>query len=440
MKKLLIVDDEKSILNALRFSFEDDYEVLVAQSLMALNTCLLHHRPHIALIDLKFGKVSGLQVLDKLQAMYPETVSIVMTAYGTIETSTKAIKMGAYDYIEKPVDSEALRVLLKNALVYAERRKGILLASQPRLSILGQCHMIVHSSQMKAVMAMVDRISTLDVNVLVTGESGTGKELIVRAIHEKSPRSCRPLEIINCGAIPETLVESELFGHAKGAYTGASETRKGVFERADGGTLFLDEVGELSLAAQVKLLRTLQEGEIQPIGGMRKSVDVRVVAATNRNLSQEVQEGRFRADLFYRLNLMTLEVPPLRERREDIPPLVYAFMERANATYKTQVTGISKGALDRLTRYEYKGNVRELENIIYRAVIMSGEIIEEAALPIAGETFIGDDIIEIKVGAKMAEVEQAAIEKTLESVNGNRSKAAKILGISERSLYYKIKK
>lgn len=447
MIKLLIIDDEQSLLNAMKFAFEDQFEVTTANDMVEVNESLLNHKPDIALIDLKFGKISGLDILKKIKFMYPSAIIIVMTAYGTIESSIKAIKMGAYDYVQKPVDMDNLEQLLDQAVLHADQKKKILLEENTRhklYKVSDVDSMAVHSQKMKDILDVVERISKLNVNVLIQGESGTGKELIARAIHENSNRNKCPIVVVNCGAISDSLIESELFGHVKGAFTGAIESKKGVFERADQCTLFLDEIGEMSLSSQVKLLRVLQEREILPVGGTEKiKVDVRLIAATNRNLEEEVEKGNFRSDLFYRLNVMVLHIPPLRERKEDIPFLINHFIEKANDAYGTCVKGISKGALDQLIKYEYKGNIRELENIVYRAVIMSKDIIDLHALPELSSTkqqFYDDDLIQIKVGTKLSEVEQEAIERTLESVNGNKSKAARILGISERNIYYKMKK
>ncbi|MBF4694950.1 sigma-54-dependent transcriptional regulator [Fusibacter ferrireducens] len=443
MDKLLIIDDEKSVLNALKFTFEDQFEVLTANSMFEVNEMLLNHQPQIALIDLRFGKISGLKVLMKIKTMYPETIIIVMTAFGTIETSIKAIKMGAYDYVEKPIEVNRLREIINKAIRHDDQKKKFPMAPLTESNVykLSEFHsMAIHSRKMKDILDIVDRISKLNVNVLIQGESGTGKELIVRAIYQKSDRCHHELCVVNCGAIPDSLIESELFGHVKGAFTGAVDNKKGVFERAHKGILFLDEIGEMSLASQVKLLRVLQEGEIQPVGSEKSiKVDVRVIAATNRNLEEEVEKGRFRSDLYYRLNVLTIQVPPLRERREDIPYLIEHFIEKANDLYGTQVSGISKGGMETLMSYDYKGNVRELENIIFRAVIMANDIIEEIALPDLSSTIKAyeDDVIQIKVGTKLAEVEQETITRTLDAVNGNKAKAARLLGISERNIHYK---
>lgn len=446
MANLLIIDDEKSVLNALKFTFEDRFEVLTANNMLEVNEMLLNHQPHIALVDLRFGKVSGLKVLMKIKTMYPETIIIVMTAYGTIETSIKAIKMGAYDYVEKPIEIDRLKAMIDKAMLHDDQKKKFSMTDFTESSVykVSEFHsMSIHSRKMKDILDIVDRISKLNVNVLIQGESGTGKELIVRAIHQKSDRCHHELAVVNCGAIPDNLIESELFGHVKGAFTGAVENKKGVFERAHKGILFLDEIGEMSLSAQVKLLRVLQESEIQPVGGEKTiKVDVRVVAATNRNLEEEVEKGHFRSDLYYRLNVLMIQVPPLRERKEDIPYLIEHFIEKANALYGTKVSGISKGGMDTLMNYDYKGNVRELENIILRAVIMADDIIEEIALPELPNAIRSyeDDVIQIKVGTKLAEVEQETIARTLDAVNGNKAKAARLLGISERNIHYKTQK
>jgi len=376
----------------------------------------------------------------------PEIDVVIITAYGTIETAVDAMKAGALDYITKPIEFEELLLLVDRV---AERRillrENELLREQLGEKGITTDRIVYRSPKMEAILNMAGRIAASRTTVLLQGESGTGKELVARLIHHLSPRSARPIIAVNCGAVPEGLLESELFGHEKGAFTGAVARRIGRFEEADGGTLFLDEVGEIAPAVQVKLLRFLQEREFQRLGGNATiRTDVRIISATNRDLEARVREGHFREDLFYRLNVVRLDIPPLRERKEDIPPLVEHFLARFAADNGKDLKGVSSEARDLLMKYDYPGNVRELENIIERAVVICrGTVIGVEDLPFgAGETPSaeerdrGDGLLR----GSVEDLERKLIADAMARSGDHQTRAAEILGISERMLRYKLKK
>ena len=454
MARILVVDDESNLREMTRLMLKRvGWEVSTAASgeqavelLQAADESF-----DVVLTDLKMPGLSGLDVLNASQEVDASTQLVVMTAYASAETAVSAMKQGAYDYIEKPFKKDALTVLLQKAL---EKRQLLqenqsLKRNLARRTKLGK--MVGRSAKMREIYDMIERVAPTRTNILITGESGTGKELVARAVHEHSTRSKGPFVPINCGAIPESLIESELFGHVKGAFTGAHKDKLGLFEAANGGTLFLDEVGELPKNTQVKLLRVLQERKIQRIGAVdQKAIDVRVVAATNRDLLEEVQSRRFREDLFYRLNVIHLFVPPLRDRGEDIPLLAQHFLQQFCEEQGRELKGIGAEALDILLAYTYPGNVRELENIIERAVTLErGDEVTAAVLPpsMRGTKRISQltSRLELPVeGVDMEQtvedVERALLLKALERTGGNRTEAAKLLGISFRSLRYRLDK
>lgn len=403
----------------------------------------------VVITDLVMPGAGGMEVLAAAKRRKVETQVIVITAHGSRESAVEALRGGAYDYVMKPFKNEELRLLVERAV-----EKGRLLRENQdlRREVAGRFEIerIVGSSQaMKRVVELCRRMGSMRTNVLITGESGTGKELIARALHAFGPRSTESFVTVNCGALPESLMESELFGHERGAFTGAVRSALGLFREADGGTLFLDEVGEIPLQVQVKLLRAIQERKIRPVGGSTESeVDVRIVAASNRDLEVEVKDGRFRSDLFYRLNVVCVDIPPLRERPEDIPALIQHFLEVYSQETGRSVRSITKGALQILRDYRYPGNVRELENIIERAVALSpGEVIDVDVLPsmliekhatplpqlnLSGGNFDLDDA--------MRKIEKSYIIEALREAQGVQTKAAEILGISFRSFRYRVKK
>ena len=457
MRRVLIVDDEQNLRHMLQTLLKrEGYEpVGVASVENALKE--LEERPYDVIItDLRMPGQSGMDLVDQVRSRHLGTTVVVMTAYGSRDIAIEAMKRGAYDYISKPFEADELVLLLRKA-EERERlsRENQTLHKQIRAgggepdSGLGD--LVARSRQMLDLFRTVRRIAEFKTTVLIGGESGTGKELVARAIHRMSPRAATPFIAVNCGAIPDTLLESELFGHRKGAFTDANRDRKGLFEEASGGTLFLDEIGELPIGLQVKLLRVLQEGEIRRLGDSQDiKVDVRVVAATARDLAAEVGRGAFREDLYYRLNVFALHLPALRERREDIPFLVEHFIARMNARMGLAVTGASPEAMQMLVDYDWPGNVRELENCVERAIVLcEGSLIEVGVLPEriesngrtpnpeTAEVIPDDGDLSIKRASRRSE--EVLIRRALLKTRGNRTRAAELLEISHRALLYKIK-
>ncbi|MFO7568638.1 MAG: sigma-54 dependent transcriptional regulator, partial [Smithellaceae bacterium] len=410
----------------------------------AIKTVSSHHFDLI-LLDYKMPGMDGMEVLKEVKRINHEIDVVIITAYGTIETAVEAIKVGAMDYITKPVELEELLILVDRV---AERR-GLIRENELLKQELGKKGVTVDkivykNAQMVELVNLASRVAASRASVLIQGESGTGKELMARLIHQLSPRAHKSIIVVNCGALQENLLESELFGHEKGAYTGASSRRIGRFEEADGGTLFLDEIGELSPAVQVKLLRFLQEREIQRLGSNANiSVDVRIISATNRDLEARVKEEAFREDLFYRLKVVTMLMPPLRERKEDLPALIDHFLGKFTAENGKPIKGITAEARDRLLKYDYPGNVRELVNILERAVVIArDEYITLSDLPFAGNA--AQTAKNSKSSGSLRDsletLEQQLISEAMAKAGDNQTKAAEILGMSERMLRYKLKK
>jgi two-component system, NtrC family, response regulator AtoC len=455
MRRVLVVDDEENLRHMLQILLRrEGYEAVGAVSVEAALTELESNPYDIIITDLRMPGRSGLELLDEVRQRNLQTTVVVMTAYGSKEVAIEAMKRGAYDYLSKPFEADEVVLLLRKAeereRLFRENqslRKQI--HSEAREPEAGLGDMVARSARMNEIFRTIRKIAEFKTTVLVGGESGTGKELVARAIHRLSPRAAGPFIAVNCGAIPETLLESELFGHRKGAFTDASRDRKGLFEEASGGTLFLDEIGEMPLPLQVKLLRALQEEEIRRLGDTQDiKVDVRVVAATARDLTAEVRRGAFREDLYYRLNVLTLLLPPLQQRREDIPLLVAHFIQRMNARMNLGITGVSAEAMRLLIDFDWPGNVRELENAIERAMVLTeGDQIDLESLPdrlkkvpavAEGQAAVvqeGD--LSIKRASRKAEEE--LIRRALTRTGGNRTRAAELLEISHRALLYKIK-
>ncbi|MBI2216912.1 MAG: sigma-54-dependent Fis family transcriptional regulator [Candidatus Rokubacteria bacterium] len=395
-------------------------------------------RPDLVITDLRMPGLDGLALIERVRAAHPDIPVVVLTGYATIDSAVDAMKKGATDYVTKPFVPEELVFRIERALAWmqlAEQNRYL----RERIEQHGEHRDVVgRSPALAEVLRVVDRVAPTDARVLLVGESGTGKELIARTMHRRSPRRDAPFFAVNCGALAESLLESELFGHERGAFTGAVHTKKGIFEVADGGTLFLDEITETSPAFQTKLLRVVQEGELTRVGGTRAlKVDVRLISASNRDLRKAIAESRFREDLFYRLSVVRIDLPPLRERVEDIPLLAAHFLARYAAQIKKRVRGFHPEAMDRLLRYPWPGNIRELENVIERAVIMA-----EDADEILVEDLPGDlDEVRAHEATPLAEVantEREVIVRTLRECGGNRSLAAKKLGIGRRTLYDKL--
>ena len=444
--RILIVDDEENARSALAEMLADEgYETRTAEDGQAALETLERFPAEVILTDLKMPRLDGLGLLEEGKKRMPHAAFVVMTAFGSIDTAVKAIKRGAENYLTKPLDMDAVSALVARARDRAKLgAEAAKLREQVghRLSYEG---ILGDHPTMQRVLKTVGQVARSKATVLIQGESGTGKELIAAAIHHNSKRSDGPFVKLNCAALAESLLESELFGHERGSFTGAQSRRAGRFEQAHGGTLFLDEVGEIPAATQVKLLRFLQEKEFERVGGNDTiSVDVRVVAATNRELKQMVEEGEFREDLYYRLNVVQLDLPPLRARRSDIPVLAHHFLEKYAKENERELEGFTDEALRALMAYPWPGNVRELENAIERAVVLCEEDrIDAALLPGAqGPTAAprtGDELGLLIPGITMGEIERIAIERTLDAVGGSTAKAADMLGISRRKIQYRIK-
>jgi two-component system response regulator HydG len=401
---------------------------------------LRQHRVHVVLTDLMMPGVTGLELLRAVKQVSQEVEVVLMTAYGSVEAAVSAMRDGAYDFVEKPLRRLPI---VKSVRKAAERQKLVAenRSLKQEIKLLSRREIVGNSPSLRRVVEVCTQAAPSLATVLVLGESGTGKELLARSIHEKSARAKGPFVAVNCAAIPETILESELFGHERGAFTGAVGKKDGRFARAAGGTLFLDEIGELSPQVQVKLLRVLQEGEYEPLGGEPTKADVRVVAATNRDLLAEVHAGRFREDLYYRLNVIAVTAPPLRARREDIPLLVDHFLLMYCAKNGKPKLSISRGALEVLLDYPWPGNVRELENVIERAVVLSrSDTLTEADLPdgIAETKAQVARSLEFSIGTPLSEIENRVIRETLRHTKGDKSVAAQLLGISTRTIYRKL--
>ncbi|MBE9505089.1 MAG: sigma-54-dependent Fis family transcriptional regulator [Proteobacteria bacterium] len=446
-KKLLVVDDEDSMRHMLQSMLsKEGYSVKVAANGEEAIKSIDEDVFDLMLCDIKMPGMDGLTLLKALMKRGISFPVIMMSAYGALDTAVEAIKEGAYDYISKPFNNDAILLTLKKA-EERERlaRENVRLRQEVEKSFSFE-NIIGKSSKMQELFNKIKKIANVKSTVLIMGESGTGKELVARAIHYNSGRKNEPFVAINCGAIPENLIESELFGHVKGAFTDAVSARRGLFEEAHGGTLFLDEIGELPLNLQVKLLRVLQESEIKRVGGTTTiKVDVRIVAATTRNLAEEVKEGRFRDDLFYRLNVLPMVLPPLRERMDDVPLLMNHFIHKFRDTLNLEVEGVDHDSLELILNYSWPGNVRELENAIERGMVMAeGKLIVADDLPAdikskptAESMQVDDGNLSIKKNCSA--MEEKLIRKALEKTGGNRTKAAKLLEISHRALIYKIK-
>ncbi|HWP34201.1 MAG TPA: sigma-54 dependent transcriptional regulator [Thermodesulfobacteriota bacterium] len=446
LKRILIVDDEESMRHMLSIMLKKEgYEVETAANGRQALEVLEQGAFDAVLCDIRMPDMDGVGFLAALGRRAQELTVIMMSAFGTIDTAIEAMKLGAYDYVSKPFKSDEIILTLRKAEERERlRRENARLRSEVQRTY-GFDSIVGKSAPMQEVFRTLQKVSGYKSTVLLMGESGTGKELIARAIHYNSPRRDRPFVAVNCGAIPENLLESELFGHLKGAFTDASRTKKGLFEEAHEGTLFLDEIGELPLALQVKLLRVLQEEEIRRVGDVKSiKVDVRVIAATVKDLEKEVKAGRFREDLYYRLNVLPIHVPPLRQRKEDIPALVEHFIKKYNARLDMKVAGVAPEAMALLMEYDWPGNVRELENTIERALVLTDSAyIQPASLPPAVREFqtksrleLLKDEYSIKKSSRI--LEEELIRKALAKTRGNRTHAAKLLEISHRALLYKI--
>jgi two-component system, NtrC family, response regulator AtoC len=457
--RILVADDEDNLRRVLQAILKrDGYEVVEAENgaeaLRQMNDSI-----DVVITDLKMPEIDGMEVLRRVITHYTGVPVIMITAHGSVGHAVEAVKTGAFDYIEKPFEQQQIRVTVEKAVKQAEANRSAPRAAggatdKGRFGLVGQ------SNEMNAIYGIIEKVADTPSTVLISGESGTGKELVAKALHERSSRSDKPFIKINCAAIPKTLMESEMFGYEKGAFTGASSSKPGRFELADGGTLFLDEIGEIPVEMQVKLLRAIQESEFERVGGIKTlKVDVRLITATNRDLEKEVKDANFREDLFYRLNVVPLKLPPLRERRSDIPLLVDHILKKFNERLKKSVDGISREALDRLCERSWPGNIRELENVLERTILFcSSSRIEESDLPreeaaggeiirasashdsgIVSEPLTGDTSLKDLVRAETSKIERELIAKALDETSGNVTQAAKKLKISRKSLQMKMK-
>jgi DNA-binding NtrC family response regulator len=442
--RVMIVDDEKVIRDSFsRVLLKEGYRVETAESGRLALERIAEEPPDVLILDLKMPGLDGMETLRELKEQDPEVVSIMITGYPTIESAVKAVKMGAYDYLTKPCSPEELRIAVARA---AERRKLTWDNERLRRQLEGRMipDLIVGESRaMQRVLEIVRKVAPTESTVLITGESGTGKELIAKAIHQLSPRKDKEFIPVDCNTLVETLLESELFGHTRGAFTGAVSAKHGLFQLANGGTFFFDEVANLTLNIQSKLLRVIQEREVKPVGGnQRIRVDVRILAATNQNLMEAIAQKTFREDLFYRLSVVPIHLPPLRERKEDIPLLVQHFIRQGNRKRKTPLTGVAPAAMEALMKHHWPGNVRELQNAIERAMILeSGPMITPECLPVPpGRGSHGRNLAASPKFVTLEDLEKEHIASVLKATEGHKSQAAGILGIDRKTLYQKVKK
>ena len=435
--RILIVDDDPVVRDSLGKWFEsEEFEVGIAPGAREALEALAQSRWDIALLDIKMPGVDGVELQGRIHTIDPDLPVIMMTGYASVETAVRALKQGAYDYITKPFDPDELVHLVSKALEHRRTKQEVVRLRENLQEVFPQTEMIGQSPAMKRVFELIETVAATDATVLITGESGTGKEIVARAIHAHSPRRFMPMVVIHCGALTETLLESELFGHERGAFTGAQFRKKGKFEVADGGTVFLDEIADISLKTQTDLLRVLQEKEIVRVGSSQPvPVDFRCIAATNKRLETLVKEGTFRPDLYYRLNVFAIELPALRDRREDIPLLANHFLQKFASAMNRPVPAISAPALELLLNYNWPGNVRELENAVERAMVITRE----------PEIHPGDFPFQLHpasaaAGRTLEDMEKLHIAKVLEETKWNLSRTARILDIDRTTLYNKLKR
>jgi two-component system, NtrC family, response regulator HydG len=455
--RLLVVDDDRAILTLIgTIALAEGFDVATTVSGEDAMKQLRERPSDLVLVDLRMPGITGLDVLKALREANPRVKVVLMTGFGTIDTAVEAVKLGAMDFLTKPFDLPRLRQLLATVREEAEQRRAVLALEGDVAQRLEFCGMVGRGAAIQEVFGLIRRLAPHVRTALITGETGTGKELVARALHKLGPRSAKRFITVNCSAVVETLFESELFGHMRGAFTGATDHKAGLFELADGGTLFLDEVGELPPAVQAKLLRVLEEGEVQRVGSLEpRKVDVRLVAATNRDLRAEVAAGRFRNDLYYRLNIVEIKLPPLRDRREDIPYLTAAFIRNFSQRFNKPLVGLTPGAEKMLGEARWDGNVRQLRNVIERACILAeadfvtesdlaGSMLEQMqTAPLAAvrtDAAPGPGGIHGGSPAPLAEIERDHIVRTLQQVKGNKAVAARLLGISRRAFYRQLER
>ncbi len=443
--RILVIDDEENMLLMFRQILEkEQYEVETAPDGPRGLQIASDHAVDLVISDLSMPGMDGIEVLKRMKLIQPDAPFIVLTGFGTIESAVEAMKLGAYDYMTKPIHREQLLVTVRKAFDYLQLKREVVWLKEAAVETMSFSNIIGKSKKMKELFRLIRRVANSSTSILLQGESGTGKELFAKAIHYNSPRKDRLFIPVDCGSIPETLLESELFGHTRGAFTGAVASRRGLFEEANGGTLFLDEVGNMSLAFQAKLLRAIQEGEVRPVGSSdRVTVDVRIVGATNKNLKLEVEKGNFREDLFYRLAVVPITIPSLRERKEDIPLLAKFFLEKYSRS--TPPPQLTPEALGILLNYSWPGNVRELENLMERAALLcEGALVMPAHLSFDEARDIvpaRDGVVPLREATEKTVkiIEKEKILHALAAAGGNKARAAKMLGISRGTLYNKLK-
>ena len=450
-KTLLVADDDASIRSLLKQLLSDEgFAVIEASTGIEVVDKVKESSPDLVIMDVRMPELDGIEALSRVKATNPKTAVLVMTAYGSSNAAIRAMELGAFDYITKPFELDKISHSVKRVLDYQRLTQEVEVLRDEISSLVQTERIVGNSPAMQEVYKTIGKVAKADATVLITGESGTGKELVAEALHLNSNRRSGPMVKVSCAALPETLLEAELFGHEKGSFTGAMTQRRGRFEMADKGTIFLDEIGEMTMQTQTKLLRVLQERKIERIGSnLPIKVDIRIIVATNKDLQKQVEQSKFRDDLYYRLNVINIHMPPLRDRKEDIPSLVEHFLAKHRYSATAQPAAISEEAIRRLMEYNWPGNVRELENVIERAVVLSrGQIITSRELPFgdheAGDGEDGEGEADAKGDSSffkksVAQFEKDLIMKALRDANGNRSKAAEMLGIYRRLLYAKIK-
>ncbi len=441
-KKILIVEDDPNVGESLRQLFKKKgYSISLAPNGKEALHLFRQQNPDLIITDLVMPRMDGIELLEAIKSLNPESEVIVISAQATIEKAVHAMKLGAFDFIEKPINPRVITILAERAL---EKQALILKNRDLRSKLENRFHsrnIVGRSEKMLKIFELISHIAPYESSVLIIGESGTGKELIANAIHYQSPRASMPFIKVSCASLSEGIIESELFGHEKGAFTGAIASRKGRFEMAHLGTLFLDEVEDIPPATQIKLLRILQEGEFERVGGNKTiRVNIRIISASNRDLLEEVRSGKFREDLYYRLNVVNIKLPPLRTRKEDIPFLIQFFIQKFNQKYGMKVKGISQRALNLLADYQWDGNVRELENTIESILVVNSPgVVDLSHLPQEIREFRElPEVIPVKIGTPLEEVERKILLQTLKATKGNKKKAAKLLGINVRTIHRKI--
>jgi DNA-binding NtrC family response regulator len=440
-QNILIIEDDKNTKEGLKkFLEQEKYKVIAFSGGEESINYLKQNKIDIILSDMKMPGMNGIEVLKKTQEISPSTLVIILTAYGTVDNAVEAMKLGAYDYLTKPLNLDKLSIVIQRALSYRKLKEDYELLKKEINERYSFENIIGQSKKMKQVFDTISQVAPTKATVLIQGESGTGKELIAKAIHHKSDRKDNSFIAVQCSALSKGVMESELFGHEKGSFTGAIGTKQGRFELSDGGTLFLDEISEIPPSVQVKLLRVLEERQFERVGGTKTiKVDTRIIAATNQDLEKLIKENKFREDLYWRLNVVKIEVPPLRERREDIPLLIHSFIKESNKANKKKIKGISSKALILLQNYDWRGNVRELKNAIESIVVLSNkEIIGVKEVSSYVKEPLVEEAINIKGMMHLGEVEKIVINHALKKAGGNKSKAAEILGISRRTLHRKL--